>query len=120
MTPQKGLAAEVGLYLGGEGVLEGNIQRATRRRASERSERAYLAAPPERALLPKGTPSPPCGDKLQPPTLSIGQLRSVARDHVRVISPARFDRSRLSRVIDVNNAETFGIPERPFVIVEKR
>jgi hypothetical protein len=31
----------------------GNIQRATRRRATERSEGALLAAPPERALLPK-------------------------------------------------------------------
>jgi hypothetical protein len=43
---------------GGAGVLVGDVQRATRRPATERSEGAYLGAPPERASSPKRIPAP--------------------------------------------------------------
>jgi hypothetical protein len=43
---------------GGEGVLVGDVQRATKRPATERSEEAQLGAPPERASSPKRIPSP--------------------------------------------------------------
>jgi hypothetical protein len=43
---------------GGVGVLVGDVQRATRRPATERSEGAYLGAPPERASSPQRIPAP--------------------------------------------------------------
>src|SRR3954465_5204836 len=44
---------QISAWAGGAGVLAGDLRERPRRRASERSERALLAAPPERPLSPK-------------------------------------------------------------------
>src|SRR2546429_3934827 len=68
---------------------------------------------------PTRTPSPPCIDS-QPRAYSARECFSFRGDHRRVVSPRRFDRAVLRRVVDVNQTESFGVTVRPLVVIEQR
>src|ERR1700730_15711607 len=51
---------------------------------------------------------------------SLRQGGAFAANHLGIVAAGRFDRSLLGRVIDVHDAEAFGIAERPLVVVEQR
>src|SRR6476659_2215509 len=53
-------------------------------------------------------------------SLSVFELRSVAANNIGVIPAARFDRSRLRRVIDMNDSKSLRVPVTPLEVVEQR
>src|SRR4029078_1432888 len=94
---------------GGEALVGGDLGARPRRRATERSEGALLAAPPELAVSPKRTPSPTaCEDA------STRKYIALRCDNRRVIPAGRFDRSFLGRVINVHDAKSLRVTQRSF------
>src|SRR5688500_13300465 len=53
-------------------------------------------------------------------TRSFGEHGTTTGNDGRVVPPARLDRTLLRLVVDVNDAEPLGVPERPLVVVEQR
>src|SRR5687768_1206545 len=53
-------------------------------------------------------------------TRSFGEHGTTTGNDGRVVPPARLDRTLLRLVVDMNDAEPLGIPERPLVVVEQR
>src|SRR6266550_2278845 len=107
------------LFAVGEGVLSGRTlapaEPLTTLPRSARS-RVSLVAPLQR---PPRTPSPPCIDS-QPHVPSARERSPFRRNHRGVVATGRLDRALLRGVVDMDDAESLGVAERPLVIVKQR
>src|SRR5688572_24045636 len=105
---------------GGEGVLAGDVQASARGDQLRSAEReGALWAPTSERRRRRGYPHLPPTQR-SPEISSLRENGTTAGNDGRVVPPARLDRTLLRLVVDVNDAEPLGVPERPFVVVEQR